>query len=103
MLQNRSFVQLRPGGSPPFSLINSEPPGSARSSPGCGARRSQSLDGEDRAVQSRARCGGGAAFDPGFGFFDFVSTGSAAPTTCKSSTCLTTCNSEGLSTNSRPD
>ena len=32
-------------------------------------------------------CGGGAAFDPGFGFFDFVSTGPAAPTTCKSSTC----------------
>ena len=28
------------------------------------------------------RCGGGAAFDPGFGFFNFVSTGLAAPTTC---------------------
>ena len=60
MLQNRSFVQARLSGfsprcSSPLSLINSEPPGGARSSPGRGARRSRSLDGEDRAVQFRSQ------------------------------------------------
>ena len=44
---------------PPFSLINSHPFGSARSSPGREARRSRSLDSEDRAVQSRAQGKGG--------------------------------------------
>ena len=38
--------------SSPLSLINSEAPGPARSSQGRVARRSRSLDGEDRAVQS---------------------------------------------------
>ena len=37
------------------------------------------------------RCGGGAALDPGFGFFNFVSTGPVVPTTCSLTTCLTTC------------
>ena len=62
------------------------------------ARRSCTLDGEDRTVQSRVqgkgghgpRCGGGAAFDPGFGFFNFVSTGLGALTTCCLITCLIT-------------
>ena len=43
--------------------MNSESPGSARSRPGREVRLSRSLDGEDRAVQSRAqekkRGGGG--------------------------------------------
>ena len=59
MLRARSFVQPRSGGfSPlqfPLFLINSEPPGPPRSRPGRGARRSLSLDGEDRTVQSRAQ------------------------------------------------
>ena len=59
-----SFVQPGLGGdlrrcSSPLSLINSEPPGSDRSRPGREARRSRSLDGEDRAVQSRAQGKGG--------------------------------------------
>ena len=38
----------------------------------------------------------------GFGFFDFFSIGFVAPTTCKSSICLTTCKGEGLSTWENP-
>ena len=71
------------------------------------ARRSCTLDGEDRTGQSRVQGKGGmarvAAAEPplfrGFGFFDFVSIGFVAPTTCKSSICLITCKGEGLSTN----
>ena len=47
------------------------------------------------------RCGGGAAFDPGFGFFNFVSTGLAAPTTCLNYYLSSICNSLPLSTNFR--
>ena len=58
-LCNLVRVEIPPRCSSPLSLINSESPGSARSRPGRGARRSRSLDGEDRAVQSRAPGKGG--------------------------------------------
>ena len=47
---------------PPFSLVNRHPFGSARSGPGRGARRSRSLDGEDRAGIIRGE--GKGASDP---------------------------------------
>ena len=83
-LCNRVWVEISAVAVPPLSLINSEPPGSDRSRPGREARRSRSLDGEDRAVQSRAA----AAEPPSIRVLDseipgfFVSTGSVAPTTC---------------------
>ena len=52
---------IRNGCGSALSLINSESPGSARSRPGRGARQSCTLDGEDRAVQSRAQGKGGMA------------------------------------------
>ena len=53
-LCNRVLVDSHRCSSPLF-LINSEFPGAARSRPGREARRSRSLDCEDRAVQSRAQ------------------------------------------------
>ena len=52
-LRNRVLVDSLPPPPlqfPPFPLKPSESPGSARSRPGRGARRSRSLDGEDRAA-----------------------------------------------------
>ena len=101
-----------PGGSPGHYVrfhrcIKSNAPRAPQKPQGREARRSCTLDGEDRTVQSRVQGKGGmarvAAAEPpsirGFGFFDFVSIGFVAPTTCKSSICLTTCKGEGLSTN----
>ena len=42
-------VRVPSGPDFPLSLVNSHPFGPARSDPGRGARRSRSLDGEDRA------------------------------------------------------
>ena len=58
-LCNRVRVEIPPPLQFPLSLINSESPGSARSRQGREARQSRSLDGETRAVQSRAQGKGG--------------------------------------------
>ena len=93
-LQNRSFVQAHPAGFsplqfPPFPHKQRVP----RLGPEPSRARSEAKPylwwrGLGRTISHSGkkghglRCGGGAAFDPGFGFFDFVSTGLAAPTTC---------------------
>ena len=92
-------------------LINSESPGSSpEQSKGAKRANGDPLTARtgpyNLALRERGVWPAFAAAEPpsirSFGFLVsriFVSTGLVAPTTCKSSICLTTCNSEGLSTN----